>query len=492
MPEAPFKFLETIEKLYARYPQFNKFEEFEKTIVDFDLTLADFNITVASDECNDYIEAEVGILGLYSVKYKFYRRKLKCRIPSQPSPLPTNDFEKKYFIPPACSQGRQVYIWHEEEKYEYIDYLSTVVDDPVLKWEFSKNTSKINKVVFPDKVFDIFDGQSYLRYVEIHTTQTFEYKSNFLTETPKKQRDYTYIYYYGFLGNRFNLGNFGFEEFGYTSGWISFDHNFFVSEADDDRQKTFQRTRKRPAGQNPSAGLHNPGNPGIYINSAPDNYKPADDETESPERTVSRSFVSSEPGTFAGQVITWRLSTDDAIVKNRQVYKPLVFCENYDQPLPPPPPPPRSMKCCPDYSDLLKQIYKIVKQNKDAIGVDDLPANLPASFIKTGETESGQIPQPNLVQILGWYFQRFDEIMGQFELQIDVEDIDAVTSGNQKLELRLPNIAETLSEMIMMLTTIMYNSDLGVNLTTRAMIEAGQIKQTTYKNHELIDTIVDF
>ncbi|NJO27384.1 MAG: hypothetical protein HC874_07375 [Richelia sp. SL_2_1] len=227
LPEAPFRFYETFERLIDRFPILRRYEQYKKTIVDADFVVGDFSITASSDECNDSIEAEIGLFGLYAVNYKFYRRKIKCRLPPPPSPPPRDDFEKEYFIPPACSQGRQVYIWHEEEKYEYIDYLSTVVGDPVLKWEFSKNTSKINKVVFPDKVFDIFDGQSYRRYVEIHTTQTFEYRSNFLSEAPKKRRDYTYIYYYGLLGNRFNLGNFGFEEFGYTSGWISFDHNFF-------------------------------------------------------------------------------------------------------------------------------------------------------------------------------------------------------------------------------------------------------------------------
>ncbi|NJO64209.1 MAG: hypothetical protein HC836_40370, partial [Richelia sp. RM2_1_2] len=205
LPEAPFRFYETFERLIDRFPILRRYEQYKKTIVDADFVVGDFSVTASSDECNDSIEAEIGLFGLYAVNYKFYRRKIKCRLPPPPSPPPRDDFEKEYFIPPACSQGRQVYIWHEEEKYEYIDYLSTVVNDPALKWEFSKNTSKINKVVFPDKVFDIFDGQSYRRYVEIHTTQTFEYKSNFLTETPKKQRDYTYIYYYGFLGNRFNL-----------------------------------------------------------------------------------------------------------------------------------------------------------------------------------------------------------------------------------------------------------------------------------------------
>ncbi|NJN09234.1 MAG: hypothetical protein HC815_15080 [Richelia sp. RM1_1_1] len=187
LPEAPFRFYETFERLIDRFPILRRYEQYKKTIVDADFVVGDFSITASSDECNDSIEAEIGLFGLYAVNYKFYRRKIKCRLPPPPSPPPRDDFEKEYFIPPACSEGRQVYIWHEEEKYEYIDYLSTFVDEPVLKWEFAKNTSKINKVVFPDKVFDIFDGQSYRRYVEIHTTQTFEYRSNFLSEAPKNE-----------------------------------------------------------------------------------------------------------------------------------------------------------------------------------------------------------------------------------------------------------------------------------------------------------------
>lgn len=158
----------------------------------------------------------------------------------------------------------------------------------------------------------------------------------------------------------------------------------------------------------------------------------------------------------------------------------------------PPPPLKPTMRCCPDNSAILRQILKIVKENKEAIGVEDLPANLPASFLKLDGKESGQVDKPNLIQILGWYFERFDEVLGQFEIEVEIEDADATQEGNQERIVKLPNVAESLAEITMMLLSLMYNSDLTVNLATSGMIEAGQTKIEAYKVHEMVETIVDY
>ncbi|NJM22594.1 MAG: hypothetical protein HC907_29750 [Richelia sp. SM1_7_0] len=303
LPEAPFKFLETIEKLYARYPQFNKFEEFEKTIVDFDLTLADFNITVASDECNDYIEAEVGILGLYSVKYKFYRRKLKCRIRSPQSIPPKDEYEFSPPISPQCGDGRQIYIWHLKEKIFYRDQLS-LESSVALEWEHEITSSKIIKVEFPnDEYGEYDDGTPYQIYAKIHTEQKYYYKSNYdasntgrefgYQENLKRSYVYEFIYPRG-ARNRSNLGSFSDEGYRFTSGWASSNYDYFVDE--NYREKSFRRI------------FNGDGIPRPLVSY---DYGQGSTSTESPYRIGTRIFIRQEPDIFGLPVKYWESNIEN-------------------------------------------------------------------------------------------------------------------------------------------------------------------------------------
>lgn len=180
----------------------------------------------------------------------------------------------------------------------------------------------------------------------------------------------------------------------------------------------------------------------------------------------------------------------------------------YDTIRNPPPPKERRKKkkeddvtCCPTtYANnaLLKQLLAKVNKLSDIVGVNEYPASLPNSLISKDEGFIGSlIPNanvniPNLTKMLGWYFERFDEVMGQFEIPIEVKDSDPTTPGEQPVGFKLPNIAESIAEMMGLLLQSTINSETLVNMATRTLIETGQDKQQNFKNYMLTQAIVEY
>lgn len=165
---------------------------------------------------------------------------------------------------------------------------------------------------------------------------------------------------------------------------------------------------------------------------------------------------------------------------------------NYAPPLPPEPP----MLCCPD--DLIRLLIQKVDRLSEVVGIDEYPATVPDSFINRRGGFLGQIQPPNNIQVpsltklFEWYVKRFDELMGEWEIPIEIKDSDPTTPGDQNLGFALPNLAEAIAEMMLLLLQVNINSETLVNMNTRTMIEVGQDKQQNFKSYMMTSAIADY
>ncbi len=176
------------------------------------------------------------------------------------------------------------------------------------------------------------------------------------------------------------------------------------------------------------------------------------------------------------------------------------FPPSYCRPYYPPPLPPEKccMKCCPPPDDsLLRLLMKKVDKLSSIVGVDDYPVSLPTSLISKDEGFLGNlIPNrnmdvPSLTRLFAWYIERFDEIMGQWEIPIEVKDSDPTKPGDQPVGFRLPNMAEAIAEMFGLMLQTSINTQIGINMQTRTMLEVGQNKQQGFKSYMLVLAIAD-
>ncbi|MGB3652950.1 MAG: hypothetical protein WBA41_17275 [Rivularia sp. (in: cyanobacteria)] len=541
LPEAPFRFFEQIEKLHGRYPILNRYEEFERNIVDYDFGFGEFSLDVTSDECNDSIEADISILGLYGVNYKFYKRKLKYRLP----PPPVNQPFKAYVTPhkpvKECNGFlRRLYIIHITET-TYYDEFPLFNNEIACGWIDSANKNEILQVTFGEEnEYEMYNGRLERVYARIKTRvktkQTGNqeyieyYQPDNKTDLIDQEDDYEVIHtiyddnknkMIGF-GGGFVTANYG--EYIRTAKFLGYDYSIVGSTS-----FNYQTTPSERA---------------VVLGADDD---PIDGETETSKRTIQHTFSYEYPDSFGNRVAVFDTNVDYFHVVKTLTCIHKTICESGDTDYSPkkkpfkPPPPPRRMKCCPDNSALLKTILKlvrennilvkenhlvvtennaivrqnnevikevdktvqenneivkdnneIVKENKKRIGVLEYPVSVPKSLINVNGKEQGNKNVENLTQLLAWYVERFDEVVGQFEIPIEIEDADLTKEGNQKLEVKLPNIAESIAEMFTMLLNLNIVNEVQMNMNTRLLAEMGADKQQNFKSYMALEAIVEF
>lgn len=132
------------------------------------------------------------------------------------------------------------------------------------------------------------------------------------------------------------------------------------------------------------------------------------------------------------------------------------------------------------------------------LGLQELPATLPESLISKDEGFIGNlIPNPNAtihnyIKLFGWYVERYDELMGQWELAIEVKDTDPSTPGEQPKGIKLPNLAEATAEIFLLAFQAYSNTEILLNLLTRNLIETGTDKQQNFITYKLLQSLTDW
>ncbi|MFE4108570.1 hypothetical protein ACFVKH_20015 [Almyronema epifaneia S1] len=144
-----------------------------------------------------------------------------------------------------------------------------------------------------------------------------------------------------------------------------------------------------------------------------------------------------------------------------------IICNTYphQEPLPAPayPPPEKPpMSCnCSEIEELLRGIYL-------RLGVDQYPVTVPESLTQKGNKTQ---ELPDLTALAGWLTVQMDALMGQFPIEIEIEDDDLLKEGNQRRKVELPNLAETISELYALAYQSSVAGEIQINFLTRLTAE---------------------
>jgi hypothetical protein len=193
----------------------------------------------------------------------------------------------------------------------------------------------------------------------------------------------------------------------------------------------------------------------------------------------------------------------------RNQYAVIVKCgktsNNFNPPPPPeynPPPRRCCMSCCPSQGEpdnsLLNLLIQKVDKLSNIVGVNEYPISLPQSLISKDEGFLGNlIPNknveiPNLTVLQAWCIERFDEIMGQWEIPIEIKDSDPSKPGDQPIGIKLPNMAEAIAEMFILCFQTNINSETALNLAMRNMSETVADKQQNFITYKLLQSLTDW
>lgn len=150
-------------------------------------------------------------------------------------------------------------------------------------------------------------------------------------------------------------------------------------------------------------------------------------------------------------------------------------------------------------SSSVKNFSTNINKLLEVVGIDDFPINVPetliASIAQTDLVNPPSISHKDLTsipQLIHWFVERFDEVMGQWVVPIEVKDTDPTTVGDQSKLMVFPNIAELLAEMMMIMFQVSINSEVLTNISTRLLMEAGQDKQQNFITYKLLQSLTDY
>lgn len=91
-----------------------------------------------------------------------------------------------------------------------------------------------------------------------------------------------------------------------------------------------------------------------------------------------------------------------------------------------------------------------------------------------------------------WFLEQFDAVLGKWQQEIEIIDTDLEQAGNQSAKITLPNVAESMAEIVMQLYEVKSLADVLVNFASRTALEQAAIKAEVFKTQALADVTVDF
>lgn len=85
----------------------------------------------------------------------------------------------------------------------------------------------------------------------------------------------------------------------------------------------------------------------------------------------------------------------------------------------------------------------------------------------------------NFSTYFAWFLDQFDLLMGQFPIQIKIQDTNLAQEGDQSLTVEMPNLSEALAETYGLAISASANADLAVNFLMRLASEVIATKNAT-------------
>jgi hypothetical protein len=126
-------------------------------------------------------------------------------------------------------------------------------------------------------------------------------------------------------------------------------------------------------------------------------------------------------------------------------------------------------------------------------GFHRLPAEVPESLIQDADANKNKdLTISDTLHFQEWQTRQLDALIGQFPIEIEIEDSDLVKVGDQKLNISLPNLSETLAELMGLSITMKSFLDANLNASMRTLAEVGSTRKQAISNYYLTASIQDY
>lgn len=146
------------------------------------------------------------------------------------------------------------------------------------------------------------------------------------------------------------------------------------------------------------------------------------------------------------------------------------------------------------------------KNIESTIAPSDFPITLPKSLLTRREGflsdiapdeierlfPEEQVTVENLPRLIIWFIEQFDALLGEWEVPVQVQDIDATKEGDQGVMMRIPNLSEYAGESMGLLLELITDMKTLVNITYRTLMDVGSDKQQNFKAYKMVEALTDY
>jgi hypothetical protein len=120
--------------------------------------------------------------------------------------------------------------------------------------------------------------------------------------------------------------------------------------------------------------------------------------------------------------------------------------------------------------NLIKLLQKIGACLYYRSGYKDLPGEVPLNLLAFSD-EKKPVPIKSALSYQTWMIEQLDTLIGQFPIEIEIEDTDPSKPENQSKKVELFNISEALAEIYALAISGATNADLSINFLMRLAAE---------------------
>jgi hypothetical protein len=137
---------------------------------------------------------------------------------------------------------------------------------------------------------------------------------------------------------------------------------------------------------------------------------------------------------------------------------------------------PKSLKNMPKDPQEIEELQALLNNVANSNNKGDYDAMVESDVFK-----KYMEPLPHLTRYQSWQSKTLDELLGSFPIDIHIEDSDLIRVGDQSVDISLPNIAESLAEIIGLLLGSKSLIEANLNASLRGLGEIFSNRLTSLK-----------
>ncbi|CDM94533.1 hypothetical protein [Limnospira indica] len=143
--------------------------------------------------------------------------------------------------------------------------------------------------------------------------------------------------------------------------------------------------------------------------------------------------------------------------------------------------------------DMNEECCGMIRRIYEFLDPESFPAEMPEKITVNAENPENRIKRINTLP--EWLMYRFDiddERWGEFEVKVEIDDVNLMTKAEEKAEIKLPNLAEAIAEIFGMVMEIAISHQVTQNAVLTALHEAGLAHAAAFKAGREVSEIIDY